>query len=286
MSGNGDEGASLLSLISAHKSRGVLRLRTRRFRDGGNQTVVSRVFQRSTHHAEAGSWHPITDPGSRGQVGVGPSPAGLRAAAVVRRIVRESGHDHMLTFTFPATVTEFGESAWLMREWMHRKGAALVRQNYVIVPEQHEDGRWHFHMAYEGFVPVMEVRQSWTAFLVAHQVELPPSVREVQVRATYYRPSRRRKGSDLGNYLAKYVTKTFDNAVLEPGQHRYSVGAAASRPAEDVDLVLSSWPSSEEEAIELWRSWCMDAEVSVVGVWFAPERECLVLTWDAPISSP
>lgn len=188
-----------------------------------------------------------------------------RAVGQVRSIVRASGLRNMWTFTFPGegchdydvAASVFEAFIPFLRHW--HAGA------YLWVPELHPGGHgWHFHMAVGRFMPVLLVRRAWTQHCRDYGfacVAPDPTIHVLSSLApsTFGAPlseARRttaRTGSHglrlsslgepmvqvdvtegsvagCGRYLAKYLAKTFVQADLPMGRHRYRPGRHVGRP--------------------------------------------------------
>jgi hypothetical protein len=190
-----------------------------------------------------------------------------RAVGEVRSIVRASGLRTMWTFTFPGdgehaydvAVRVFEAFVPFLRHW--HAGA------YLWVPELHPGGHgWHFHMAVSRFMPVLLVRRAWTqhcrdyGYVIAApdptiHVSFPLAsstfgasdhrVDRASLRCSTTAGGLRVSGlnepmvqvdvtegtvSGCGRYLSKYLAKTFVQADLPMGRHRYRPGRHVGRP--------------------------------------------------------
>lgn len=241
-----------------------------------------------------------------------------RAVGQVRSIVRASGLRNMWTFTFPGEgVHDYDVASQVfeafipfLRHW--HAGA------YLWVPELHPGGHgWHFHMAVSRFMPVLLVRRAWTQHcrdygfacvapdptihvsspLASSTFGAPlPGAR----RAPTWTMSRGLKVSALGDpmvqvdvtegsvagcgrYLAKYLAKTFVQADLPMGRHRYRPGRHVGRPLvtqhKNVDVEEFIARCMRDSAGDLVIQWIPD-----LAVWRLEWRE--VNGPDVPLADP
>lgn len=162
--------------------------------------------------------------------------AGARAAAVVRRIVLNAGHDHLGTLTFPGEgVQDFDLAAELVTGFMHRMGHLEVGRDYVMVPELHPGGHgWHWHFTCRGRRDAVRLRFLWSRWLRIRgwTINTPSGTARVHLR---YLPT-----SAAASYLAKYLSKTFGEVGVDEGRHRYRVGRDTPRPEREAILVGSA----------------------------------------------
>lgn len=148
-----------------------------------------------------------------------------RTVKMIYDIARSNVWDWFVTFTFsPEKVDRYDYSACAkkMSQWLNRMGKQCPDLKYLIVPEHHKDGAWHFH----------------GLFANCAGLDFVPSGHIDGKGRTIYNVGKYRFGwttativSDnhcVTSYLCKYVTK--DLCSMTMGKKRYWCSRNVSRP--------------------------------------------------------
>lgn len=162
-----------------------------------------------------------------------------RSARAVSDLVRASGLDHLLTLS---AGKHFRSRLQALDAWSgflhdHRDGRwfnDLIEGKYVAIAEPYEDlDGWHLHIALSGWIRpphLMRLKISWTRYLYSRlSIPRPSDTAKRLWRVHIAAPGKNRSPRALGRYLAKYITKSFDNAA-DLGERRYRAGQGLKRP--------------------------------------------------------
>lgn len=157
-----------------------------------------------------------------------------RSASRMRVMVSNMLADHMVTLTVrenrgPSGFMLLGhwKQAWaVLLRCLSRIAAAKGEVfHFVAVPELHESGAIHLHVAWRGFVNVEQVRKLWRAALDRFG-------RQGNCDAKYFkRTTRSGRVLAIGRYLAKYIKKGLADAVVGFNAKRYWGSKQGLEPA-------------------------------------------------------
>lgn len=147
-----------------------------------------------------------------------------RAKAMVRRLVREMGADHLLTLTTreDRNTPESLAAKWkaFVRRYRFFAGDAF---DYVAVPERHPKNpdHWHLHVATRGFFKLKQARPLWWALCGGRGMG-NIDVQHVSVGCDRNGIQRGliERSCRIARYLSKYMTKDLV-AVHRPDKKRY-----------------------------------------------------------------
>lgn len=163
--------------------------------------------------------------------------SGNRSKACVYDIARSNCWDWFLTFTFNfAKVDRYNYDTCVkaLSKWLNnirvRKAPDL---KYIVVPEQHKDGAWHFHGLFADcsgltFKDSGVLDQSGRPVYNLTDYKLGFST------ATKVTSSQR-----AATYICKYITK--DLAGKTAGKKRYWASRNCARPAEETYNIMGSY---------------------------------------------
>lgn len=158
-----------------------------------------------------------------------------RTRQLVRDIVTCNDFELFATFTFdPKKVNSFHLPAcWrCMSTWIHHQSdkSRLVGKEfkYLIVPEQHKSGRWHFHALISGYTG--SLRPSGHVSAGLRPIFNITSFRSGFTTCCYVDD---REG--VGQYVSKYITKEF---VKYFNQRRFFCSRNLRRPKKEVNSPL------------------------------------------------
>lgn len=155
-----------------------------------------------------------------------------RTKTLLKDIVLCNDFELFCTFTFnPKKIDRynFRRCQQAMRTWLHHQRDNATRAGkefkYIIVPEQHKDGAWHFHALISGYVgslrdssvrtktlrPVYNITSFRSGFTTAVEIDSKEGVSE---------------------YVTKYITKDF---IQEFNQRRFFCSRNLTRPIREVN---------------------------------------------------
>lgn len=161
-----------------------------------------------------------------------------RTKSVIRDIVLCNDFELFCTFTFdPKKVDSFNLlSAWgVMSRWLHhQRNLSLERGKnfkYLIIPERHKSGRWHFHALISGYSSTLKASNCVTPSL--HRVYNLTSFRSGFTTAVYIDSK-----EGVSNYVTKYITKDF---VTTFNQRRFFCSRNLVRPAKSTNSRVLSF---------------------------------------------
>lgn len=140
--------------------------------------------------------------------------------------------DYFVTFTFNGELIDrysFEECSKVIRQWLHNQRRNAPDLKYMIVPEKHKDGAFHFHglLADVGDMKFVD------------------SGKRTKDKKHIYNMSKWKYGfttaikvydtSGVSKYLAKYITKELCD--LTKGKHRYFVSNNLQEPIAELYLM-------------------------------------------------
>lgn len=151
-----------------------------------------------------------------------------RTKNLIRDIVLCNNFDYFMTFTFnPKKIDRFSYAKCqsTMRIWLHRQRDKDHDFAYLIVPEQHKSGAWHFHALiahYHGQLhdsriktssgrPIYNVTGFRSGFTTAVSIDSKEAV---------------------ANYVTKYITKDF---IRQFNQRRFFCSRNLRRPVKSTN---------------------------------------------------
>ena len=189
-----------------------------------------------------------------------------RAQGRSRRFCVSNTCDRLWTFTFDDRLGIAPSSRAECLRHAHRfvrraKAAGLFPDGFawlMTAEKGHRTGRWHIHLAFNAFLPVLQVRKVWGLGSVDCG-RAPARHRGRHGKAPAVNESRR-----VATYCAKYVGKDFEDEA--PGAHRYEVAQGCQPPT--IKFTSATEVESMAQAVALmpsgntlhsiWRSGDMD----------------------------
>lgn len=168
--------------------------------------------------------------------------SGNRSKACVYDIARSNRWDWFLTFTFsPDKVDRESYSAcsgklkqWL--DYMRRKNPGM---KYLVVPEEHKKGGWHFHGLFAD-CPELTFQESGHRDSSGRQIYNLLDYNLGFTTATRVSDSRKAAG-----YLTKYITKSLTSQTA--GKKRYWASRNCARPAEETYCIPGNYMVKMQE---------------------------------------
>lgn len=155
-----------------------------------------------------------------------------RTKTLIHDIVLCNNFELFCTFTFnPDKIDSFnfGRCYCAMSTWLHHQNDRSRERGkkffYLIVPEQHKSGRWHFHALISGYIgslkpsgnlsasgrPIYNITSFRNGFTTAVEIDS-------------------REG--VSNYVTKYITKDF---IKQFNQRRFFCSRNLSRPVKTIN---------------------------------------------------
>lgn len=155
-----------------------------------------------------------------------------RTKTLVRDIVLANDFELFCTFTFnPAKVDSmvFSKCWSKMSTWLHHqrnnsreKG---IEFKYLIIPEQHKSGRWHFHALISGYTSTLKDSKQITS-------SLRPIYNITSFRSGFTTAVAVDSKEGVSNYVTKYITKDF---IKTFNQRRFFCSRNLTRPVKTVN---------------------------------------------------
>lgn len=156
-----------------------------------------------------------------------------RSKQQIRWQVRQMGADRLLTLTYRGVMDDrkklerdFQRFRRLIKKgWSGHEG--LKEWRYIAVPEVHESGGYHIHVAIKGWQRITFLRAAWYKALGGtgkETGEMTPGNVDVTSprKARWGTQMREWKPSRLAGYLTKYISKTFDEKSTEKRRYWHS----------------------------------------------------------------
>ncbi len=164
---------------------------------------------------------------------------------------------HFATFTFsPEKVKDrhdFVEMSSLLKNWLKTEQQNHERNHgfkfkYLIVPERHKDGAWHFHALLENYQNACaDFYSSKNPFITVSEIKTAKrfAYRKYIVRYTLGRSEIApfRDKTKMANYIKKYITKSL---MIEPNVKRFWASRNLEKP-ELLENIVSSFMHVPEQ---------------------------------------
>lgn len=138
-----------------------------------------------------------------------------RARRTIKNTTKYFQHDHLWTLSYRGPRTDLGLVYADLAKFIRIVRGTFPEFAALAVPELHLGGRVnhggiHIHFSVRGFYDVKVLRAAWWSI-----------VGEGQGNVDAQGPKGNISPRSIGNYLAKYISKIFENSPCEFGQHRY-----------------------------------------------------------------
>ena len=172
-----------------------------------------------------------------------------RTKGLVRDLVLCNDFELFCTFTFdPEKVDSFVFSkCWhVMSTWLHHqrdnsreKG---IEFKYLIIPEQHKSGRWHFHALISGYTSTLKDTKLVTE-------GLRPIYNITSFRSGFTTAVAIDSKQGVSNYVTKYITKDF---IKTFNQRRFFCSRNLTRPQKTLnsDIFRNTLPLFRRKVYE------------------------------------
>lgn len=153
-----------------------------------------------------------------------PSVSSLsRTKSLIRDLVLANDFDLFCTFTFdPDKVNRFSfESCWSkMSRWLHHQKENNPDFSYLIVPEHHKDGAWHFHALISHYSGTLrDSKHKSSSGRIVYNM--------TSYRSGFSTAVKIDNREAVSNYVTKYITKDF---IKKFNQRRFFCSRNLNRP--------------------------------------------------------
>lgn len=156
-----------------------------------------------------------------------------RTKETVRDLAYCNDFEYFCTFTFdPKKVNSlnFESCRCTMLKWLHnqrwKSKEAGKELKYLIVPEQHKSGRWHFHALISGYTSTLKLTKHKTSS--GRPIYNITAFRSGFTTATPLDENR----EAYAQYITKYITKDF---IKDYNQRRFMCSRNLVRPKREVN---------------------------------------------------
>lgn len=165
-----------------------------------------------------------------------PSVSSLnRTKTLIKDIIVCNDFDYFCTFTFdPKKIDSFSlGSCWRsMSAWLHhqhnRSQEKGIEFRYLIVPEKHKSGRWHFHALISGYSGTLRDSK-----LVSES--LRPIYNITSFRSGFTTAVAIDSKEGVSEYVSKYITKDF---IKTFNHRRFFCSRNLRRPTREINSSL------------------------------------------------
>lgn len=196
-----------------------------------------------------------------------------RTKALVRDLIRCNPWDYFVTFTFNPDKTnryDFKECRSRLTKFFNNYRSRYSSNfRYMVIPEQHKDGAWHFH----GMVRGLRDGDLYVPDFVISGSDLVPNtksyVRWAQYNLGYFSASRVKNIEACALYVTKYVTKTLSDIGVGSRALLHSTGLHMPELLMDVDDIPC--PFEAQRTTEFYKEAYLDESDSapMLGDWWA-----------------
>lgn len=184
-----------------------------------------------------------------------------RTKTAISDYVLSNKFSHFATFTFDSSNPKVGgkenrhdfeKMANLLKQWLNTEQKSHMAKfnqkfKYLIVPERHKNGAWHFHALLENYQNPTEIFNSHkNSYATISEIKVKKNNnRRFIVRYTFGRSEIApiRDKSKMANYIKKYITKEL---ITEPNAKRYWASRNLNRPEIILNLVSETTKIPEE----------------------------------------
>lgn len=146
-----------------------------------------------------------------------------RTKTLIRDYVLANDFELFVTFTFdPDKVDSFNFKLCQSRivKWLHNQKSRSPDLAYLIVPEQHKSGRWHFHALISHFKGVLSDSN--------HKSDSGRRIYNIKSYRLGFSTAVKIDDKDaVSNYVTKYITKDF---LMVFNQRRFACSRNLKRP--------------------------------------------------------
>lgn len=179
-----------------------------------NQIVSNGKFNTSPNTKESDIWHSVN-----------------RSKRKIYEYARCVNWEWFITFTFsPEKVDRynFEECSRIIRKWLNNQRRNAPELYYLVVPEMHKDGAWHFHglLANTGNMKFIDSGKTKKGHKIYNMSKWSLGFTTATAVDDIYKVS---------TYIGKYITKELCEATS--GKQRYYVSQNLPKPIESTFLI-------------------------------------------------
>lgn len=134
--------------------------------------------------------------------------------------------DYFVTFTMDGTKVDrydYEECSKKLRKWLNNSKRTCPDLRYVVVPEQHKDGAWHFH----GLIANADGLRMTDS---GHKVDKEPIYNIEAYNLGFTTATKVKDINRVSKYIGKYITKSLLECTR--GKQRYYVSQNLPKPKE------------------------------------------------------
>ena len=151
--------------------------------------------------------------------------AARRARSRLRQLALSSKADHLLTLTYRANVTDYGQASDDLSRFVRRVRPSIPDWVYIAGPERQMRGAWHWHLAVVGRQDVGLLRECWLDVVEDGNIDVQPPKRGVKNRRLA-----------IVTYLGKYLAKGFGEDSRELNGHRFRASLGIQVPTTSIPI--------------------------------------------------
>lgn len=155
-----------------------------------------------------------------------------RTKSLVQDIVLCNDFELFCTFTFSPKFVDrydFNKCSMKMRLWLHhQRDVATSKGNdfkYLVIPEQHKDGAWHFHALLKGYSSTLKDSGLRTS-------SLRPIYNITSFRSGFTTATPIDSKEGVSSYVTKYITKDF---IKKFNRRRFFCSRNLIRPTRELN---------------------------------------------------
>ncbi len=148
-----------------------------------------------------------------------------RARSRLRQLILAANANHLLTLTYRANVTDYGQASADLGRFIRRVRTVLPGWVYVAVPEQQQRGAWHWHLAVIGRQDVDLLRGCWRAVAGDGNIDVQQP-----------KSSTANRRLAIVKYLGKYLGKGFEEGNRALNGHRFRASLGIKVPGESLEV--------------------------------------------------
>lgn len=158
-----------------------------------------------------------------------------RARSEVFDLCRSNSFDYFVTLTIdPSKCDSFDYNSSVQEVRKFTKWLTVHQCSYILVPEQHSSGRWHFHGLIKGNLQIVQAYNYNTGFPIDGVYNLK------NYKLGFSTVSKIKDQAKVSTYVVKYLSKDLS---VPKGRKRYWCSSGLSRPLEETK-VLYKIPSN------------------------------------------
>lgn len=164
-----------------------------------------------------------------------------RARSEVFDLCRSNIFDYFVTLTIdPSKCDSFDYNSSVQEVRKFTKWLTVHRCSYIIVPEQHSSGRWHFHGLIKGDLELEQAYNFNTGSVIDGVYNLK------NYKLGFSTVSKIKDQAKVSTYVVKYLSK---DMIVPKGRKRYWCSSGLSRPVVEC-LEIPFYPDSRRSSAD------------------------------------